>query len=348
MKKEFCRSKDMVYLGWIIFVFILALIFGSLMLPVKSHAASFDEALIATSASLPIGADVAAMGGIGTLEDFSSANPAVTGIVSDGNMSGAINYGYFQFEKTRLETVLGSIAKRIGNAVLQVSFAHGETPLKFFSDEEAFRIKKSDTIDFQLGGKVAHRIFLSDDELYLGVGLAINRSEQESIMHVSSVTTTLRHDIMIDSNSNGATIGFAYKPIKKITMGGFGSRTWTKSTTAYNFSSKDESKTSYDIAHLGAAVKIFEGMTIAGDYQHLSFSDSATKIDQYFLGIEQYLIKEKLAVYGGLSNGGLTTGIGIYFKNGGLNLSYGQNIANESRKYFGSCQSFMTSVYFNF
>ena len=346
--KKLRDFEDSDFLLCIIFMFVIALIFGLVFMPRNGYGASFDEASVAASASLPIGADTGAMGGIGTLEEFSSANPAISAIMSEGSMSGTINYGYFQFEKIKLETVSGSVAGKIGSAVLQVGFAHGETPLRFLNPQESFRIKKSDTIDFQFGGKVSNGIFIAGDELYFGVGYAFTEGVQGGVFLVQTSKGIIANEGEIESYSHSGTIGFAYKPIKNVTLGGFGSRIWTTSQLKVNGWKDSETKSFHDVGHLGFSVKAFEGTTLAGDYQHLSFSDSETKIDQYFLGVEQYLIKDTLAVYGGWANGGLTTGIGVYFKNGGLNLSYGHNIAKETKEFFGSCEALMASGYFNF
>ncbi|MEI7890851.1 MAG: hypothetical protein WCI36_02685 [bacterium] len=326
----------------LLFVFVLFL--NYFCFARESCGASFDESLTAVSSGLPMGADVAAMGGICTLEDFSSANPAVTSISSGATRSGTINYGNFQFKKNMLEVVSGSVASSVGDVVLQLSFAHGETPLRFLSSEELFRIKRSDTLDFQFGGNVFHGLLLDGDEVYLGMGYSFNKSVQDGI----TFAATSRNEFVVDSSSHGVTIGFAYKPIKQVTIGGFGSRIWTNSTSIDDGWQNSEISSFHSIGHLGISAKIIEGTTLAFDYQSLSFSDSDTKFDQYFLGIEQYLIRDHVAVYGGLANGGLTTGIGLYFKNGGLNLSYGNNIAKETKEFFGSCDAYMASVYLNF
>jgi hypothetical protein len=334
-------------LNWFVMIAMLVLLVA--MVPKMSQAASFDEAMTAVSASLPLGADVAAMGNIGTLEDFSSNNPAVSSIVSEGNVSGTINYGNFQFEKTRLETISGSLTGKISKVVLQVGFGHGETPLRNLNEFESFQISKNDTVSVQIGGKIVRGMLLEGDELYLGAGYAFTQGVQEGFFITPTPATVLRNEVSLKSDSHTATLGLAYKPIKKITLGAYGSRTWSETQTTLNgWQDPEVSKAFYDVGHIGFSAKVLEGTTVAADYQHISFSDSDTKFDQYFVGIEQYLIKDALALYGGVANGGLTAGLGVYFKHGGVNVSYGHNMLKEANEFLGKSDSYMTSAYFNF
>jgi hypothetical protein len=269
--------------------------------------------------------------------------------MKEGKVSGTVNYGYFQFEKTQLSTISGSLTGKVGNAVLQIGFGHAESPMRPLDELESFQIKKNDTIDFQIGGKVASGIFLSDDELYVGAGYAFTQSSQAGVFITPTPATTFIDEVEMNSDSHSATLGLAYKPIKPITLGAFGSRTWNSSQFTYNgWQDPEKSNSFYDVAHLGFSAKLLEGTTLAADYQRISFSDSGTVFNQYYVGVEQYLIKDTLALYAGVANGGPTAGLGVYFKNGGLNLSYGHDVLKETKQYLGVCDAYMASAYFNF
>lgn len=334
--------------GGVVVLLIFVLVFVLFWMITKGHAASSEESFTAISVSLPMGADVAGMGNIGTLEGFSSSNPAVTSIMKEGKMSGTVNYGNFQFEKTRLETISGSVTGKVGDAILQVAFGHGESPSRWISDSQKYKIKNN-TIDLQAGGNVARGMLFADDELYVGIGYAFTESVQSSTLIIPTPSETFIDDVVMDSQSHGATLGFAYKPIKEITIGAFGSRIWNSSRMTVNgWSNEEVFKSFNDVAHAGASAKVFELTTVAADYKRLSFSDSSTTFDQFYVGIEQYLIKDVLALYVGDANGGLTAGLGIYFKNGGLNLSYGHDMLKETKEYLGKADAYMASAYFNF
>ncbi len=330
-------------------LFVTMFCFCLLFIIDKSQAAYFNESLIAASLSLPMGADVAAMGNIGTLEEFSSANPAVTSIMKDGNASATMNYGYFDFSKTHLQTISTSVTGKIEKVVMQVGIGHAQSPMREVDEFSSFRIKRNDVIDFQIGGNVANSMFLDGDELYLGAGYAFTKGVQDGIFFTPTPATTFVNVMTMDSTSHGATLGFAYKPIKEITLGGFGSRTWSETQATYDgWQDSENAKSFYDVGHLGFSAKLFENTTLAADYQHVSFSNSSTKFDQYYVGVEQYLIPETLAIYLGDANGGITTGIGLYFKNGGVNLSYGKGLSRETKDTLGKADAFMVSGYFSF
>lgn len=331
-------------------ILVLVVLLVSSIFAVKCRAASFDEAMTAVSASLPQGADVASMGNIGTLEDFTSSNPAVTAIVGEGNFSSTVNYGYFSFEKTRLQTVSASLGSKLSkNAFLQVGVGHAESPMKFIDEANAFRIKKNDGLSLQLGAKVASNIATNGDELYLGVGYGYAQSEQEGIALIPFELGIWNASLSSETKTQTATLGVAYKPIKKVTVGAFGSRSWNRSHYSADGERDPATYRDFsDVLHVGFSAKVLEGTTVAADYQHVSFSDSDTQFDQYFAGIEQYIVKDTLALYGGYANGAPTAGLGVYLKNGGLNLSYSHDLLKETKQYLGSCDAYMASVYVNF
>ncbi len=333
----------------VVLLVIVTLMLVLFLMITKGHAASFNESLTAVSLSLPMGADVGAMGNIGTLEEFSSANPAITSIMKNGNASTAVNYGYFDFSKTHLQTISASVTGRVGKVVMQVGAGHAESPMREVDEFSSFRIKRNDVIDFQIGGNVSSGILFDDDELYVGVGYAFTKGVQDGIFFTPTPATTLVSVATMDSTSHAATLGFAYKPIKQITLGGYGSRTWSETQATYNgWQDSEVAKSFCDVGHLGFSAKLGKNTTLAGDYQHISFSDSSTKFDQHYVGVEQYLIPETLAIYFGDANGGFTTGAGLYFKAGGLNLSYGNSLSRETKNTLGKADAFMVSGYFSF
>lgn len=333
--------------SWVAVCGIFAVI-ASFTITDKAQAASFDESMTAVSASLPLGADVGAMGNVGTLEEFSSNNPAISSIMGEGNVSGTANYGYFKFAKSNLQTVSASITKKIGPAALQVAVGHGETPTSNIGEFETFRIKESNTLNLQLGGEVASGM-IGNDVLYAGLGYTYGQSTQKGSFPVLVEEEFFISKYSSETKSHGATVGAAYKPIKEVTIGAFATRTWNRSEfTMDGVEGSEVSKSFSDIHHLGFAYKIFEGTTLAGDYQQVRFSNSSTKFNQYFVGVEQYVVKDIVALYAGIANEAPTAGIGVYFTNGGLNLSYGHNMLRETKAYLGSCDAYMASTYFNF
>ena len=327
---------------------VIVILIGVLLLMLtKGQAATFDEQFTAASSSMPLGADVAGMGGIGTLEEFSSNNPAITSITKEGNVSSTVNYGIFNFERMRLETVSASVTGKVGNVVLQIGAGRGESKNGWIDESNSFRIKENNSVNFQLGGKISNSLFIEGDETYLGVGYAFAQSIQDGSSIISQSTPIV--NFSTDSKSHGATLGVAYKLNKQITLGGFESRTWTKSTTSFDgVLDAYDSNSFYDVGRVGFAAKLRKGTILAADYQHVSFSGSNTKFDQFYVGVEQYLLEDFLAVYMGNTNGGMTAGLGMYFKNGGINVSFGKNTLREVNDSFGSCESYMFSGYLNF
>jgi hypothetical protein len=85
---------------------------------------------------------------------------------------------------------------------------------------------------------------------------------------------------------------------------------------------------------------------LAADYQYLNCGH--LKRDQLFAGAELMLVKDRLYAYGGWASSGPTAGIGVYFKNGGLNVAYQNNTLNDLTPHLGRSQTVMATVYLTF
>lgn len=342
-------KKSLVGIVVSLVIIVTVILLVVLLNPAKGHAASFDEALSAASANLPLGADVMGMGNIGTLEEFSSNNPAITSIMKEGRISGTGNYGYFGFGKTHLTTLSASLTGKVGDVVLQLGFGHAATPMKQISGDESFRLIQN-SVNLQVGGKVVRGFLTEEDELYVGGGYTYSQGVQDGNLLTLDAGGTITDTFSIDTKSHTVALGIAYKPIKRFTLGAYGSRTWTSSEATFNdVKDPNESKSFYDVAHLGFSAKVIDGWTtLAGDVERVSFSDSGTVFNRYYVGVEQYLLKDFLALYAGVANNAPTAGVATYFKHGGLNFAYGHDMLRELKNFLGAGDSFMFSAYFNF
>ena len=312
-----------------------------------SFGATFEEALNALSASLPSGADIASMGGVQTMEGFTSSNPAVTSIMKEGKFSSTLNYGDFVFEKTNLQMYSASFGAKTGELVVQLGAGYAKTPLRSVTPLQSLKIENT-ALEVQIGGRVAKKVFFKEDEFYLGAGYGFSQNKISGLSIVPTPATTFVTELETNADCHSAKIGLAYKPFPNLLLGASGSRAWSFSQTAYN-GFKDEAVGMHtDTSRVGFSLKVTDLTMLAADYQHLDFSNSDTKFDQLFAGIEQYVIKDALALYAGYANGGVTGGAGIYFKQGGINLSYGHNLFRETKEFLGNADAYMVSVYLNF
>ena len=80
----------------------------------------------------------------------------------------------------------------------------------------------------------------------------------------------------------------------------------------------------------------------------LQFSYAARNSDQFFAGVEQGIYKDSLYLYCGWAGDGPTTGIGMYFENGGLNVAYMHDTNDGLNKTLGKTKVVMVSAYLNF
>jgi len=62
--------------------------------------------------------------------------------------------------------------------------------------------------------------------------------------------------------------------------------------------------------------------------------------------VEQQIIKDRLYAYAGWADKGPTAGLGLYFKNGGVNVAYMRNSYSDLRPHLGQDQTVMTTAFF--
>jgi hypothetical protein len=317
-----------------------------------SRAADFSTDLSRTISKIPFGADVAAMGNT-TAPDFSSSNPAITGMGRDYIGGVTATFGLLTFRNgpaVQIYSVSGNAKLPVG--ALQVTYSRASSGKSAMSETDDIQINMLSSWDFQYGLPVGKGLLLSGDELFAGV----------SYTHTNG--TIMFRSVMADydpawiaslrsaSTSNSLGFGLAYKPTKKLTLTSLYCKSWDRGDELLfddlgNVLDKSGSKGQSDTVRFSASYQLFPLTLIAADYQHL-FS-TGINTDQYYFGIEQYIIAELLAVYGGWADGGWTTGLGIYFKHGGINAAVMFNPAREMDNHFGGeSRLIMFSSYLTF
>ena len=149
------------------------------------------------------------------------------------------------------------------------------------------------------------------------------------------------------SKSYGFGAGLLYQPIKGVNIGAY-----------YNYGKSDNEEEDYaegtvvssvstsQLLRIGASWQIFSMTLLSADWQHVNL-DGYRK-NQLFVGIEEGIIKDFLYVYAGWAANGPTAGVGMYFKNGGMNISYMSNPFSEADDYLGKSRVMSAAIYWNF
>ena len=155
--------------------------------------------------------------------------------------------------------------------------------------------------------------------------------------------------LVSESTSNTFETGILYRIAKRVNLGAMYLHSWDESEDPMDGTTRSHT----DQLRLGASVKLdpLKLMSIdlptlvSVDYRHLNLPGASD--DQYFAGLEQYLVKDTLALYGGYANGGATTGLGIYLPFGGINFAYAYRPYRAIEEFFGKAQQLTVSVYGN-
>lgn len=314
------------------------------MLMAEVRAADFETALDIAIKNMPAGADIAAMGNTDAASlDFSSNNPAVIGYAdeknpSQGGLSGT--FGMIDFSRgpaALLYMANGQINSGYGNFQLSYSFLNSGSDKTLMGMKAQF--DASHSIGLLWGKKVSSEIFSDQDELYFGLGGGYSKSQM----------TFGRKKDLLRSEAEGAslTAGFLYRPFEGLNLGGYYVHdfSWSQEKDLVA-NEKNQYFSGIDQVKVGASYQLFEMTTLAVNYQFLNL-DGQTK-HQVFAGVEQGIIKDILYLYGGWAGSGPTAGIGLYFKNGGVNFAYMHDPFNDLNGHLGKADVYMVSVYWNF
>lgn len=319
------------------------------MLVGMGYAKDFSTALSSTFAQIPVAADQASISTI-AVEDFSSSNPAIVGAGKDYKVGAQATYGFVTFgHGPTLQLQAGSIAGRLPKdaGALQLTYVHANSGMSAIDPSNVLGFDGIYAFDLQYGKKIGSGLLLAGDELFAGVSFTHTESKLNFAFPDSNsgMATTKSK-----SASNAGTVGIFYKPIKDLRFGALYSKAWETAQDETYFvgaiSGSEHSKSQSDTLRVGASYQLFKTTTIAGDYQHVYIKGAA--IDQYSIGIEQYLIPDVLALYASCPNGGLGAGMGLYFEKGGLNIAYQSNPFSDLKPYLGGANLFMVSIYGNF
>lgn len=336
-------------------VILLAVLVVLAMVP-AAYAKDFGSAFSAAVSNIPQGADVGGMGNawVATPE-FSSLNPAIIAILPKPEEFHATlmpTYGIIGFSKgpdiqLYSVSVTGKLPYNLG--VLQVAYSDGWSNFAQTADPAtSLKINSSPTIDVQYGLKVGKNLIFKGDELYAGVGYAHGESKisMRSEFFDPEFEETFTVNAFEKGYSDSVSVGMVYRPTKNINIGAFYSHSWDKNTSSVAGFANETSRSETDSLRLGVGLQITETTFIAADYQHLSID--GVRFDQWFAGVEQGIIKDLLYIYAGWAADGPTAGVGIYFKHGGLNISYSANQSRDLKPHLGKSEVIMLSAYLTF
>lgn len=307
------------------------------------NAEEFSTAFTKTVSEIPDGADVAAMGGATTaIPDFSSKNPAIIAVETSEELSKVsiyANYGYIKFKNgpdVNLGFISGTVRLPVG--VLQISGSNGISNTGEMNEFDSIQINSSPDIGLQYGLLIAKNLY---------TGISYNYSQSRITMRTTIVNPL---DMELTSKSKGHEIGTGvlYRLFdKKVNAGLFYAHSWDREETFIDGLSDSVENSQTDQVRFGLSANVTSMTMISAEIRHYWFPDGVTDT-QFFAGIEQYIIKDFLAVYGGYANGGLTAGAGAYFKHGGLNLAYMYRPFRETEEFLGKAEAFMLSAYVTF
>lgn len=325
--------------------YLLLVVVLSVAIIHQAEAHDFATALETTTWNVPAGADIAAMGNAdASAWGWSSNNPAMAAFTKTDNpsMCGAsFNYGVINFNRgpdLSFYSVTGGVKIPIG--FLQTTYSY------FSSESDSTKIgvdiefQPSKILELVWANKIHENLLFQNDELYFGIETAFSSSKMTFSLNDRNLS-------QIKSKGNMGILGFLYKPNRKINVGSYYARSWDKTREKDLILNTSESASSTsDQFRFGVSCQALPMTFFAIDYQFLNLDGK--KENQVFAGIEQGVVKDFIYLYGGWANRGPTTGLGAYFKNGGLNFAYMKNPFDELRPYFGTADLFMGQIFFSF
>ena len=241
--------------------------------------------------------------------------------------------------------------------VLQFSYAAGNSDRKTFREEFSEEGWFSDDIEFgsikeidiQYGFKAGEKIFFEEDKFYAGVGYNYGKSDIRFGSDISTPATSFTASLNSGTRSHTWSAGAVYQPSPLVSAGGFYAHSWDKTDDTFDFEGLAEEETNRSQSNqyrFGVGVQVTSSTFVAADYQHLDLPSGNS--DQFFAGVEQGIYKDSLYLYCGWAGDGPTTGIGMYFENGGLNVAYMHDTNDGLNKTLGKTKVVMVSAYLNF
>lgn len=312
-------------------------------------AQSFSEAMAKSVSQISEGADVAGMGGANTAltSDYTIRNPGAAD-VSDAQSRSRVGilatYENVNFKKgPDINLYIVSAAFRFPVGTLQISYSDGSSNVANLDEFNTLKFDKFTSIDAQYGLKLGEDLLCRNDELYAGVGYAYSESKVSGQFILPVPGTTLVFNSVSESVGNTLESGILYRIAKKVNLGVMYLHSWDSSDDSLDgFTQTTNSQT--DQLRLGVSAKITPLTLVAFDYRHI-YLPNGEDDDQYFAGIEQYLIKDRLALYGGWANGGVTTGVGIYTPYGGINVGYMHRTLRATEEFLGKADVLAVSIF---
>ena len=356
MKTAILEMTDRTNVMWWMLAALMALTILPFLVPLKCNAADLPTALAKTISQIPDGGDTASMGNAttGLPSDYSTRNPgAVDALDAEPrNKYGvAAMYTNINFKKgpsVNLYTLSGAVRFPIGT--LQVSYADGGSSNGTLDEITTMKFDSFPSVDAQYGLKLGSNLLLPNDELYFGVGYEFSKSKLTTSQVNMTSASPAMFSMLSESTSNTFETGALYRIAKRVNLGVMYLHSWDQAEDPMDGTVRSHT----DQLRLGASVKLDPlklmsidlSTLVSVDYRHLNLPGGAND-DQYFAGLEQYLIKDTLALYGGYANGGATTGLGIYLPFGGINFAYAYRPYRAIEEFFGKAQQLTVSVYGN-
>jgi len=326
-------------------LFVLALFALVLCTAGESRSQDVNTALAKTYTEVPDGADVLSMGNANTSlpSDYSTRNPGAVDATDypESKFGAATTYANIGFKNgpsVNLYSV--SAITRFPIGTLQVTYKNGGSSTGMIDEfGDTLKLDRLPSIDMQCGLRVGSNL-LWTDELYAGLGYSyaeyklLGRAydSQLNLVDVSS----LQHSHTLES-------GVLYRIAKKVNIGAVYLHSWD-ATDASQDGVTQTTRSETDQLRLGISAKVTSRTLISADYRHL-YLPNGEHDDQYFFGIEQYVVKDVFALYGGWANGGVTTGFGVYSKHCGVNFGYMHRPFRAAEEIFGKADVIMASLY---
>ncbi len=324
------------------FSFLAVMVFMLFGVAGIGQAKDFATALEITLSEIPDGGDIAAMGNPAVRRDFSTKNPAVTGasIVSK-NVVVCANYGLFAF-KNGFDMSLYSVSAmtKLPLGITRLTVTEGNSTTGGIDEIGDIKLNGLTSIELQYG------LPLSDD-LYGGIVYTHNRSKLtiDTMFFDETVGVPFDVELASETRSHEIGVGLLYRLGEKVDLGFFYNRASSRSRDYVNDIKEGTARSATDQLRAGFSAQLALGTVLAAEYRHFWFEEERDA--QYFAGIEQYLNKI-VALYCGYANGGATAGLGIYLKNGGLNLAYMHRPFRSTEDFLGEAKVFEALLFWNF
>jgi hypothetical protein len=311
---------------------------------IAGHSYAYDPSFAINTASvnIPPGADIAAMGNAWTAApNFSSNNPAVIAAGDNFKFSGSATYGLIGFKNNKsLNIYSGSVSAHLPAGTLQAGYSYSSSGRVATNEGDEMKLSAPMSVDVMYGFNAANNVFREGDRLFAGIGYG-NGLSKLSFSTDGTDTVTSR------SRGNTYSTGVLYSPDSGLNVAAYYAYGREKNKDYDTMEDMTTYSTSnINTARIGLSWQALPETLIALDYQHLE-SDGRKK-DQIFAGIEQGIIKDRLYIYSGWAGNGPTLGVGLYFKNGGINIAYMHNQFDDLSDYLGTARLCMLTGYLSF